>query len=146
MISLTLAEAAQAVGGTLDGADPQAVITGAVVTDNRQIEPGGLFVCVLGERVDGHEFAAKAVADGAVAVLATRPVGVPAILVDDVVVALGRLARAVVARSADVRIVGLTGSAGKTSTKDLIGQLLSGHGETVFPAGSHNNEIGHPLT
>ncbi|MGW4384308.1 UDP-N-acetylmuramoyl-tripeptide--D-alanyl-D-alanine ligase [Kitasatospora sp. NPDC004531] len=146
MIALTLAEAAKAVDGTLDAADPDALITGAVVTDNRRIEAGGLFVCVLGERVDGHDFAAKAVADGAVAVLATRPVGVPAILVDDVVVALGRLARAVVARATDVRIVGLTGSAGKTSTKDLIGQLLAKHGETVFPAGSHNNEIGHPLT
>ncbi|MEV4555933.1 UDP-N-acetylmuramoyl-tripeptide--D-alanyl-D-alanine ligase [Kitasatospora sp. NPDC049285] len=146
MIALTLAEAAQAVGGTLDGADPAALITGPVVTDNRRIEPGGLFVCVLGERVDGHDFAGRAVADGAVAVLATRPVGVPAILVDDVVVALGRLARAVVARATDVRIVALTGSAGKTSTKDLIGQLLTMHGETVFPAGSHNNEIGHPLT
>ncbi|MFJ1752565.1 UDP-N-acetylmuramoyl-tripeptide--D-alanyl-D-alanine ligase [Kitasatospora sp. NPDC088134] len=146
MIPLTLAQAAQAVGGTLDGADPAAAITGEVVTDNRRIEPGGLFVCVLGERVDGHAFAERAVADGAVAVLATRPVGVPAILVDDVVVALGRLARAVVARAEDVRTVALTGSAGKTSTKDLIGQLLGKHGETVFPAGSHNNEIGHPLT
>jgi len=146
VIALTLAEAAQAVGGTLDGADPQASITGAVVHDNRQIEPGGLFVCVAGERVDGHDFAAKAVADGAVAVLATRPVGVPAILVDDVVVALGRLARAVVARSAEVRIVGLTGSSGKTSTKDLIAQVLTKHGETVYASGNANNEIGHPLT
>ncbi|GAA2741529.1 UDP-N-acetylmuramoyl-tripeptide--D-alanyl-D-alanine ligase [Kitasatospora cinereorecta] len=146
MIALTLGEAAAAVGGTLDGAAADAVITGAVVTDNRRIEPGGLFVCVLGERVDGHEFAAKAVEDGAVAVLATRPVGVPAVIVDDVVVALGRLARAVVEKAKGVEIVGLTGSAGKTSTKDLIAQLLQRRGETVFPAGSHNNEIGHPLT
>ncbi|MFG2821014.1 UDP-N-acetylmuramoyl-tripeptide--D-alanyl-D-alanine ligase [Kitasatospora sp. NPDC048365] len=146
MIALTLAEAAAAVGGTLDGAEPDAVITGAVVTDNRQLEPGGLFVCIRGERVDGHDFAAGAVADGAVAVLATRPVGVPAILVDDVVVALGRLARAVVARAESVEVVAMTGSAGKTSTKDLVAQLLTRRGETVFPPGSLNNEIGHPLT
>ncbi|GAA2833009.1 UDP-N-acetylmuramoyl-tripeptide--D-alanyl-D-alanine ligase [Kitasatospora paracochleata] len=146
MIALTLGEAAAAVGGTLDGAAADAVITGAVVTDNRRIEPGGLFVCVLGERVDGHDFAAKAVEDGAVAVLATRPVGVPAVIVDDVVIALGRLARAVVEKAEKVEIVALTGSAGKTSTKDLIAQLLQRRGETVFPAGSHNNEIGHPLT
>ncbi|GAA4845238.1 UDP-N-acetylmuramoyl-tripeptide--D-alanyl-D-alanine ligase [Kitasatospora terrestris] len=146
MIALTLAEAAAAVGGTLDGAEPDAVITGAVVADNRQLEPGGLFVCIRGERVDGHDFAAAAVAAGAVAVLATRPVGVPAVLVDDVVVALGRLARAVVARAEGVEVVAMTGSAGKTSTKDLVAQLLTRRGETVFPPGSLNNEIGHPLT
>ncbi|WP_354639665.1 UDP-N-acetylmuramoyl-tripeptide--D-alanyl-D-alanine ligase [Kitasatospora camelliae] len=146
MIALTLAEAAAAVGGTLDGADPAAQVTGPVVVDSRQVEPGSLFVAVVGERADGHDFAAKAVADGAVAVLASRPVGVPAVLVDDVVVALGRLARAVVERAEDTAIVALTGSAGKTSTKDLIAQLLTRRGETVYPPGSLNNEIGHPMT
>lgn len=145
MIALTLAEAAAAVGGTLDAADPQATVTGPVVVDSRQVEPGGLFVCVLGERVDGHDYAAKAVESGAVAVLANRPVGVPAIVVDDVLEALGRLARTVVDRS-KAEIVGLTGSSGKTSTKDLIAQVLQRHGETVFPPGNLNNEIGHPLT
>ncbi|MEV4612835.1 UDP-N-acetylmuramoyl-tripeptide--D-alanyl-D-alanine ligase [Kitasatospora sp. NPDC049258] len=146
MIALTLAEAAAAVGGTLDGADPQAPVTGAVVVDSRLVEPGGLFAAVLGEHVDGHDYAERALAAGAVAVLASRPVGVPAILVDDVVVALGRLARAVVDRARDTAVVALTGSAGKTSTKDLIGQLLQRRGETVFPPGSFNNEIGMPLT
>ncbi|MFJ1702285.1 UDP-N-acetylmuramoyl-tripeptide--D-alanyl-D-alanine ligase [Kitasatospora sp. NPDC088346] len=146
MIALTLAEAAAAVGGTLDGADPQARITGAVVVDSRLVEDGGLFAAVLGEHVDGHDYAERAIADGAVAVLASRPVGVPAILVDDVVQALGRLARGVVERARDTAFVALTGSAGKTSTKDLIGQLLQRRGETVFPPGSFNNEIGMPLT
>ncbi|MEU9126802.1 UDP-N-acetylmuramoyl-tripeptide--D-alanyl-D-alanine ligase [Kitasatospora sp. NPDC048540] len=146
MIALTLAEAAAAVGGTLDGADPAAAITAAVVVDSRLVEPGGLFAAVLGERVDGHDYAARATASGAVAVLASRPVGVPAILVDDVVTALGRLARAVVERAHGTAFVALTGSAGKTSTKDMIGQLLQRRGETVFPPGSFNNEIGMPLT
>ncbi|MER8182570.1 UDP-N-acetylmuramoyl-tripeptide--D-alanyl-D-alanine ligase [Kitasatospora sp. NPDC094015] len=146
MIALTLAEAATAVGGTLDAADPQARVTGAVVVDSRLVEPGGLFAAVVGEHVDGHDYAERAVAAGAVAVLASRPVGVPAILVDDVVTALGRLARAVVERARETAVVALTGSAGKTSTKDLIGQLLGRRGETVFPPGSFNNEIGMPLT
>ena len=86
-----------------------------------------------------------AVEAGAVAVLAARPVGVPAIVVDDVVAALGALARAVVARLGTT-VVGLTGSAGKTSTKDLIAQLLQRKGPTVWPEGNLNNEIGLPLT
>jgi UDP-N-acetylmuramoyl-tripeptide--D-alanyl-D-alanine ligase len=147
VIALTLAEAAAAVGGTLDGgADPAARVTGPVVVDSRQVTPGGLFVAVVGERVDGHDYAAGAIADGAVAVLASRPVGVPAILVDDVVAALGRLARAVVEHAHATRVVALTGSSGKTSTKDLIAQVLQRHGETVYPPGNLNNEIGHPMT
>jgi len=146
VIALTLAEVAAAVGGTLDGADPEALVTGPVEHDSRKPVSGGLFVAVVGERVDGHDYAAQALEKGAVAVLATRPVGVPAVLVDDVVTALGRLARAVVERATDTAVVALTGSAGKTSTKDLIAQVLQRQGETVFTHGSLNNEIGHPMT
>ena len=148
MIPMTLAEVAQATGGTLhDVTDPQALVTGPVVHDSRRVEPGALFAAVVGERVDGHDFAERAVrADGAVAVLATRPVGVPAVVVDDVVGALQRLAHAVTARAGATTVVGLTGSAGKTSTKDLIAQLLGTAGPTVFTAGSFNNEIGLPIT
>ncbi|AXI77088.1 UDP-N-acetylmuramoyl-tripeptide--D-alanyl-D-alanine ligase [Peterkaempfera bronchialis] len=148
MIALTLAEVATAVGGTLhDAPDPQVRITGPVVVDSREVQPGGLFAAVAGENADGHDFAAKAVADGAAAVLAARPVGVPAVVVDDVVVALGLLARAVVDRlRTSTAVVGLTGSSGKTSTKDLIGQLLRRIGPTVCPSGNFNNEIGLPLT
>lgn len=145
MIALTLAEVAEAVGGTLHDADPAARVTGSVEHDSRKITPGGLFVAIAGERVDGHDFAEQVVAAGAVAVLATRQLAVPTVLVDDVQLALGRLARAVVER-ADAEVVALTGSAGKTSTKDLIAQLLARRGETVFPPGSMNNEIGHPMT
>ena len=147
MIPLTLAEVAQATGGKLhDVPDPQARVTGPVVHDSRQVGPGALFAAVVGERVDGHDFAERAVADGAVAVLASRPVGVPAVVVDDVVAGLSLLAHAVTERAAGTTVVALTGSAGKTSTKDLIAQLLGVLGPTVYTEGSFNNEIGLPLT
>ncbi|MFI9326331.1 UDP-N-acetylmuramoyl-tripeptide--D-alanyl-D-alanine ligase [Kitasatospora sp. NPDC052868] len=146
MIALTLAEVAAAVGGTLDGADPDTVVTGPVEVDSRKVRPGGLFAAFVGEHVDGHDYADTAVAAGAVAVLASRPLGVPAVLVDSVVDALGKLARTVVARADDTTVVALTGSAGKTSTKDMIAQLLQRRGLTVYPPGSLNNEIGHPMT
>ncbi|MFE7562677.1 UDP-N-acetylmuramoyl-tripeptide--D-alanyl-D-alanine ligase [Kitasatospora sp. NPDC057500] len=145
MIALTLAEVAAAVGGTLAGADPDALVTAPVEVDSRKVRPGGLFAAFVGEHVDGHDYAATAVGAGAVAVLASRPVGVPAVLVDSVVDALGKLARTVVGRS-DAAVVALTGSAGKTSTKDLVAQLLERLGDTVYPPGSLNNEIGHPMT
>ncbi|MFI9049741.1 UDP-N-acetylmuramoyl-tripeptide--D-alanyl-D-alanine ligase [Streptomyces sp. NPDC053427] len=146
MISLSLAEIASIVGGQMhDIPDADRTVTGPVVMDSRQVRPGGLFVAFAGERVDGHDFAAGAVEAGAVAVLAARPVGAPAIVVDDVIAALGALARAVVGRLG-TKVVALTGSAGKTSTKDLIAQLLQRHGPTVWPEGNLNNEIGLPLT
>ncbi|MFJ6567049.1 UDP-N-acetylmuramoyl-tripeptide--D-alanyl-D-alanine ligase [Streptomyces sp. NPDC091292] len=146
MIALSLAEIATVVGGqTHDIPDPSVRVTGPVVRDSREVVPGSLFVALAGERVDGHDFAADVVAAGAVAVLAARPVGVPAIVVDDVQTALGALARAVVERLG-ATLVALTGSAGKTSTKDLIAQVLRRRAPTVFTPGSFNNEIGLPLT
>ena len=147
MIPLTLTELAEAVGGTLtDAPDPAARVTGDVELDSRRIGPGGLFVALAGERVDGHEHARGAVAAGAVAVLAARPVGVPAVVVPDVPAALARLASAVLARLPEVTVIGITGSSGKTSTKDLVAQLLATLGPTVAPPGSFNNELGHPYT
>ncbi|MGW6461047.1 UDP-N-acetylmuramoyl-tripeptide--D-alanyl-D-alanine ligase [Streptomyces sp. NPDC055078] len=146
MIALSLAEVAEIVGGqSYDIPDPAAEVTGPVVIDSREVRPGALFTAFAGERVDGHEYAGHAVAAGAVAVLATRPVGVPAIVVDDVTAALGALARHVVQRLRTTTVA-LTGSAGKTSTKDLIAQLLERKGPTVCPTGNLNNEIGLPLT
>ncbi|MFF5186397.1 UDP-N-acetylmuramoyl-tripeptide--D-alanyl-D-alanine ligase [Streptomyces sp. NPDC000345] len=146
MIALSLAEIAAVVGGqTYDIPDPSAQVTGPVVRDSREAVPGSLFVAFAGERVDGHDFAAAVVEAGAVAVLASRPVGVPAIVVDDVQAALGALARHVV-RKLGTTLVALTGSAGKTSTKDLIAQVLRRKAPTVFTPGSLNNEIGLPLT
>ncbi|BCL31251.1 UDP-N-acetylmuramoyl-tripeptide--D-alanyl-D-alanine ligase [Streptomyces aurantiacus] len=146
MIALSLAEIASVVGGqTHDIPDTSVQVTGEVVRDSREVGPGSLFVAFAGERVDGHDFAVGVVAAGAVAVLASRPVGVPAIVVDDVQRALGALARHVVERLG-ATLVALTGSAGKTSTKDLIAQVLRSKAPTVFTPGSLNNEIGLPLT
>ncbi|MFC9496694.1 UDP-N-acetylmuramoyl-tripeptide--D-alanyl-D-alanine ligase [Streptomyces sp. NPDC056982] len=146
MIALSLAEIATAVGGqTYDIPDPSVRVTGPVVIDSRKVTDGSLFAAFAGERVDGHDYATAVVDAGAAAVLASRPVGVPAIVVDDVQAALGALARTVVERLG-ATLVALTGSAGKTSTKDLIAQVLRRKAPTVFTPGSFNNEIGLPLT
>jgi UDP-N-acetylmuramoyl-tripeptide--D-alanyl-D-alanine ligase len=146
MIRLSLAEVADAVGGTRNGT---AQITGAVTVDSRTVGPGDLFVALPGERVDGADFVAAAAQAGAAAALSTRPDdALPTVVVDDPVAALGRLAAAVHGRlaAAGVRTVGITGSSGKTSTKDLLGQVLAAAGPTVSPPGSYNNDIGLPLT
>jgi UDP-N-acetylmuramoyl-tripeptide--D-alanyl-D-alanine ligase len=146
VIALSLAEIAEVVGGqTHDIPDPSVQVTGPVVRDSREAGPGSLFAAFVGERVDGHDYAEAVVEAGAVAVLASRPVGVPAIVVADVQAALGALARHVVGRLG-ATLVALTGSAGKTSTKDLIAQVLRRKAPTVFTPGSLNNEIGLPLT
>jgi UDP-N-acetylmuramoyl-tripeptide--D-alanyl-D-alanine ligase len=147
VIVSTLAEVADATGGTLvGGAGGGDLVTSDAVADSRQVSRGCLFVALPGTRVDGHAFAADALAAGAVAVLAAREVGGPAVLVEDPLAALGRLARSVVARLPDLTVVGVTGSVGKTSTKDLIAAVLAGAGPTVAPVGSFNNELGLPLT
>jgi UDP-N-acetylmuramoyl-tripeptide--D-alanyl-D-alanine ligase len=147
MIPVSLTEVARATGALLaDVPDPAALVTGPVVIDSREAGPGSLFAALPGTRADGHEFAAAAVRAGAVAVLAARPVGCPALIVPDVQAALGQLARLVVDRAAGLTVIGITGSAGKTTTKDLTAQLVETLGPTVAPRESFNNEIGHPLT
>lgn len=157
MIELTAAQVAAATGGRLN-ADPDVTVTGAVIIDSRDAAPGALFVALPGERVDGHDFAAAAVAAGATLVLASRELdGLPTVVVDDPQAALGELARHVLATvrsGADggvvPQVVAVTGSVGKTTTKDLLGQLLTpeagGEHAIIVPKGSFNNEIGLPLT
>src|SRR5262249_30974490 len=146
-IPLSIADVAQVTGASADAvSDPAAIVTGPVVIDSRQAGPGALFAALPGGRVDGHDFAAAAVAAGAVAVLASGRTGVPSLLVADVPAALARLATAVVDRLPGLTIAGITGSAGKTTTKDLAAQLIGSLGPTVAPRNSFNNEIGHPLT
>lgn len=146
MIDLTLAEVAEATGGRLVHAAGAEVVTGAVEFDSREVGPGGLFVAFDGEKADGHDFAAAAIAAGATGVLGTRDTGTPGVLVGEPLAALARLARYVVDRLPQLTIVGLTGSSGKTTTKDLIAQLAARLGPTVAPPGSFNNELGHPWT
>jgi UDP-N-acetylmuramoyl-tripeptide--D-alanyl-D-alanine ligase len=149
-------------------------VTGTVEFDSRKVTSGGLFLALPGARSDGHDHAAAAVATGAVVVLAARPVGVPAIVVAPdahaaqrangglagvlehdtdgsgaaVLAALAKLAAAVAAElvAGGLTIVGITGSSGKTSTKDLLAAVLAPLGEVVAPPGSFNNELGHPWT
>lgn len=147
MIPLPLARVAEITSGALNGlADPAAVVRGPVVIDSRAVVPGSLFVAIKGERADGHDFARQAHEAGAVAVLATRPVDAPAVIVGDPQAALAALANAVVRELPGATVVGVTGSAGKTTTKDLLAGLAARMGPTVAPVGSYNNEIGHPLT
>jgi UDP-N-acetylmuramoyl-tripeptide--D-alanyl-D-alanine ligase len=144
MNPLGLAEVTDVVGGILHDATGSERVTGAAV-DSRRVVPGDLFVALPGERTDGHAYAAAAVAAGAGAVLAARPVGVPAVVVDDPAAALAALACWSCARLPG-KVVGITGSSGKTSTKDLVAQVLAGAGSVVAPVGSYNNELGLPLT
>ena len=146
MIAIDLAEVARLTGGRLAGADPAAMVTGQVVIDSRRVGTGGLFVCLPGEHVDGHAFAADAVRAGAVAVIAAREVDAPAVVVDDPQTALGALATGVLRRADGCTVVGVTGSTGKTSTKDLLAQVLGAAGPVVAPENSFNNELGLPLT
>jgi UDP-N-acetylmuramoyl-tripeptide--D-alanyl-D-alanine ligase len=174
MIDLTVAQIADIVGGELADISAQQAadlhVTGTVEFDSRRVTPGGLFLALPGARADGHDHAASAVAAGAVAVLAARPVGVPAIVVRPgtsktgglagvlehdtdgsgaaVLAALAKLAAAVAAElvAGGLTIVGVTGSSGKTSTKDLLAGVLEPLGEVVAPPGSFNNELGHPWT
>ena len=173
MIELTVAQIATIVGGELadiSAEDAARVhITGTVEFDSRKVTSGGMFLALPGARVDGHDHAAAAVAAGAVVVLAARPVGVPAIVVAPaptqrdggglagvlehdgdgsgaaVLAALAKLAAAVAAElvAGGLTIVGITGSSGKTSTKDLMAAVLAPLGEVVAPPGSFNNELGH---
>ena len=148
MIGLTLREVADAVGGEVSG-DPSAVVTGAVTVDSRTVASGDLFVALPGERVDGHDFLGAAGAAGAAGALVARPDGaLPCVVVADPLTALGRLATEVHGRltARGLRTVGITGSSGKTSTKDLLGQVLAAAAPTVSPPGSYNNDIGLPLT
>ncbi len=145
---LDLAEIVRCLGCARDVkvADGSVAVT-SVVTDSREAVPGSLFVCIAGERVDGHDYAARAVEQGAVAVLAARPLeglSVPVLLVQDTVRALGAVA-ALWRGKSSARVVGITGSAGKTTVKELLAHVLSRRGKTACNALNLNNQVGMPL-
>jgi UDP-N-acetylmuramoyl-tripeptide--D-alanyl-D-alanine ligase len=165
MIEMSLAEVAAVTGGRLHRATGDERVT-AVEFDSRAVGPGGLFLALPGERADGHAFAAAAVAAGAAGVLAAREVDAPAVIVPPaavltgsylaetdrdgsgaaVLAALARLAEHNVRALPGLTVVGVTGSSGKTSTKDLLAAVLAPLGPTVAPPGSFNNELGLPWT
>ncbi|MDX3387024.1 UDP-N-acetylmuramoyl-tripeptide--D-alanyl-D-alanine ligase [Streptomyces niveiscabiei] len=145
-IPLGLGDIAAVVGGTAVG-DSTVTVTAPAVLDGRQAEPGGLFVAFAGEHADGHDHAVQAGRAGAVAVLGSKPTPLPTVVVEDVRAALQALAAHVVARLRDrLTVVGVTGSQGKTTTKDLLAAVLSGTAPTAATLGSLNNELGVPLT
>ena len=154
MIALSLAEIAEILGGELrliDSDSAETIVDGTVDTDSREMSPGSIFVAKPGETTDGHRFVGAAVDAGAVLAIVERPVDVAVsqIIVEDAVRALADLARAVVARVRDegeLRIVGITGSNGKTTTKNFLARIFSDEGDTVAPVRSYNNEVGAPLT
>jgi UDP-N-acetylmuramoyl-tripeptide--D-alanyl-D-alanine ligase len=147
MLSMSLAQIADITRGAMCRvSDPTVAVTGKAVVDSRQAERGDLFAAFAGVHVDGHQFAEQAVAAGAVGVLASREVPVPAVVVPDVTEALGALAAWSAREMQGVTRVGVTGSSGKTTCKDLLAQVLGGMDDTVATEGSQNNEIGVPLT
>jgi UDP-N-acetylmuramoyl-tripeptide--D-alanyl-D-alanine ligase len=149
MIDMAVAEVVDATDAVPAGNPALSAVVTRVVTDSRNVRPGDLFVAITGERHDGHDHAAAAAQAGAVAVLAAHELAVPALVVDDPVVAMGRLAHEVLRRlrvGGAPAVIGITGSVGKTGTKDLLGQVLRRLGPTVCPEGSFNNEIGLPAT
>ena len=150
MIPMTLRDLAMLTGGSLHP-DTEAtwglVVDGPVVTDSREVGTGSLYVARVGEHADGHAYAGEARDRGAVAALTSRVVDeLPCVVVGDVQAAFGRVARGVVDRAPDLTVVAVTGSSGKTSTKDLLAQVLGVAGPTVAPVDSLNGEIGVPLT
>ena len=151
MIPMTLGAVAETTGGRLHGCSPEEAATllvdGPVVTDSREAGPGSLYIARVGEQADGHDFIPGAAKGGAVAALTTREVdGLPAVVVEDEQAAFVALARHLVDSRTDLTVIGITGSSGKTSTKDLLGAVLDADGETVAPQGSYNSEVGVPLT
>ena len=147
MIPLSLEAIAEIVHGKLFNiSDAKKMVEVHAVVDSRIAHADTFFAALVGENVDGHEFAQNAIDNGAAFVLLSRDMGVPSILVDDVVSALSKLAQNLRDRLPELQVVAITGSQGKTTTKDLLHHVLSAVGECVANQASLNNELGVPLT
>lgn len=145
MKTVSLAAVTEALGGRLKGAHADALVTGASV-DSRKVRGGELFFALQG-RTDGADFAPEAYLRGAVAAVASRPLPMPTVVVEDPLVALQELARWSLKRMNSPRVVGVTGTVGKTTVKDALEAILRSSGRRVSAtAGNFNNEIGLPLT
>jgi len=158
MIPLTLEEISVAINAATLNLDSNLKVTGKVVIDSRKVSPGDLFVAINGEKVDGHDFCHEAIKKGAIAVISSKElVGIPTLLVKEgnaasknvdqpTVIALGKLASYLLMKLPNIFKIAVTGSSGKTTTKDLLFDLGNLIGPTVAPVGSYNNEIGMPQT
>ena len=145
MIKLSAREISLIVNGSLHG-DENIMVTQAPVFDSRKAKSGSLFLALVGENTDGHNFCSDAFSNGAVLALTTKEVDQPCVVVSDVMQAVADLAKFTRVQLANLTVIGITGSQGKTTTKDLLNYILSSVGETVAPVGSFNNELGVPLT
>ena len=153
VIPMTAGEVAAAVDGELHG-EAQLRITGSVETDSREVRPGSIFFAMPGAETDGHRFIASAADAGAALVVSERPLRpdepqLPHVVVGSSLTALGALARDVVARgraAGDLTVIAVTGSNGKTTTKNMLQAMLERHGPTISPIKSFNNEVGGPMT
>jgi UDP-N-acetylmuramoyl-tripeptide--D-alanyl-D-alanine ligase len=158
MIPLTLEEISVAINAATLNLDSNLQVTGKVVIDSRKVSQGDLFVAINGEKVDGHDFCHEAIKKGAIAVVSSKElVGIPTLLVKEgnaasknvdqpTVIALGKLASYLLMKLPNIFKIAVTGSSGKTTTKDLLFDLGNLIGPTVAPVGSYNNEIGMPQT
>ena len=151
MIDLSVAEIAKEISGVVTG-DETALVTGSVETDSRLVKIGSLFVAKPGEETDGHLFISRAQESGAVAAIVEKVmpgISIPQIQVQDSVLALGSLAKFVletIRKKTDLKVVGVTGSNGKTTTKNMLREVLGKIGATVAPIESFNNEVGAPYS
>jgi len=145
MITLTAGEIALLIGGELH-CDKDLLVSKAPVFDSRLAVPGSFFLALKGVNADGHDFVADAYRNGSIFSITTHRIDGPCIVVPDVLEALIVLATFVRKRLNNLTVIGITGSQGKTSTKDLLAHLLSAVGPTVAPSGSFNNDLGMPIT
>ena len=144
MIPLQAMKIAEIVGGKFHGDD--VTVTQAPVINSRQAIAGSIFLAIKGEHVDGHDFVEDARTHGAVLTLASKAVPGPHIIVDDVIVAVGKLAHHVRVQLPNLTVIGITGSQGKTTTKELLASVLSNIAQTVAPSGNFNNDLGMPIS
>lgn len=144
MIRMKASQIAEIVDGQLN-VDGNAEIWLAPVFDSRKATVGSFFLALNGENADGHDFAKDAIDNGAQFALVSKDISIPNIKVDDVLVALGKLAAFVRLQLPNLKVIGITGSQGKTTTKDLLHHILESIGPTISPENSFNNELGAPL-
>ena len=144
MISILASEIAEIVGGKLHGDD--VTVTKAPVLNSQKAVAGSIFLAIKGEHLDGHDFVEDARAHGAVLTLGSKSVPGTHITVDDVTVALGKLAHHVRVQLSKLTVIGITGSQGKTTTKELLTSVLSNVAPTVAPSGNYNNDLGMPIS
>ena len=150
MIEIKLSQLAEIVGGTLIG-DGNIAITGSIETDSRLIEAGSVFFAKPGDQTDGHNFVTNALERGSIAAVVEHEVSanINQIVVSNSVEALGQLAAWLVKelkKSGKLRVVGITGSNGKTTTKNMLREILSKVGNTIAPIESYNNRVGAPIS